>query len=126
VSKLAALERPRRVLEVGYGEGIVLATLAARLPGTWLDGLEVDGTALEAARTRCPGATLVRGDACALPFEDQSFDLVVCLEVLEHLPEPARVTQELERVASHGCLLGVSHEPFFQLSAPWLFVSRMV
>ena len=88
VSELAASERPRRILEVGCGEGIVLATLAARVPGARLDGLELDETALEEARKRCPGAALVRGDACALPFRNQSFDLVVCLEVLEHLPEP--------------------------------------
>jgi SAM-dependent methyltransferase len=115
VSDLAATERPRRVLEVGCGEGIVLATLAARLPGARLDGLELDETTLEQARLRCPGATLVRGDACELPFGDRSFDLVVCLEVLEHLPEPARALRELKRVARAACLLSVPHEPFFRL-----------
>jgi SAM-dependent methyltransferase len=115
VSELAAVERPRRILEVGCGEGIVLATLAARLPGAQLDGLELDEAALEEARTRCPDATLVRGDACALPFGGQSFDLVACLEVLEHLPEPARALRELRRVARAGCLLSVPHEPFFRL-----------
>jgi SAM-dependent methyltransferase len=115
VSELAATERPRRVLEVGCGEGIVLAALAARLPGTRFDGLEFDGATLEQARARCPGARLVRGDACELPFEDRSFDLVVCLEVLEHLPEPAHALRELRRVARSGCLLSVPHEPFFRL-----------
>ncbi len=115
VSELAASERPRRILEVGCGEGIVLATLAARVPGARLDGLELDETALEEARKRCPGAGLVRGDACALPFRDQSFDLVVCLEVLEHLPEPVRALRELRRVTRAGCLLSVPHEPFFRL-----------
>lgn len=115
VSEVAATERPRRVLEVGCGEGIVLATLAARLPGTRFDGLELDEMALEQARVRCPGAKLVRGDACELPFGDQSFDLVVCLEVLEHLPEPGRALRELRRVARGGCLLSVPHEPFFRV-----------
>jgi len=115
VSELAATERPRRVLEVGCGEGIVLATLAARLPGTRFDGLELDERVLGQARIRCPGAKLVRGDACELPFGNQSFDLVVCLEVLEHLPEPARALRELRRVARAGCLLSVPHEPFFRV-----------
>jgi SAM-dependent methyltransferase len=115
VSELAATERPRRVLEVGCGEGIVLAELATRLPGTRFDGLELDEASLEQARVRCPGAGLVRGDACALPFGDRSFDLVVCLEVLEHLPEPAHALRELRRVARSGCLLSVPHEPFFRL-----------
>ena len=115
VSELAATEHPRRILEVGCGEGIVMETLAARLPGARFVGLEFDETALEVARGRCSGATLVRGDACALPFGGQSFDLVVCLEVLEHLPEPARALRELRRVARSGCLLSVPHEPFFRL-----------
>lgn len=115
VSELAAAERPRRVLEVGCGEGIVLAALAARLPGTRFDGLELDEPTLAQARARCPGARLVRGDACELPFEDRSFDLVVCLEVLEHLPEPVRALRELRRVTRAGCLLSVPHEPFFRL-----------
>jgi ubiquinone/menaquinone biosynthesis C-methylase UbiE len=115
VAELVSSEGPHRVLEVGCGEGIVLATLATRLPGTRFDGLELDETALEQARVRCPGATLVRGDACELPFGDQSFDLVVCLEVLEHLPEPVRALRELRRVARGGCLLSVPHEPFFRV-----------
>jgi ubiquinone/menaquinone biosynthesis C-methylase UbiE len=114
VTELAAIERPRRILEVGCGEGIVLATLGARLPGTRLDGLELDEAALAAARMRCPSATLVRWDACALPFGDRTFDLVVCLEVLEHLPEPARALRDVRRVARAGCLLSVPHEPFFR------------
>ena len=79
-SESAAVERPRRILGVGCGEGLLLASLAAPLPGAQLHGLELDEATLEEARTRCPGVTLVRGDACALPFGDQSFDLVVCLE----------------------------------------------
>ena len=115
VSELVATQRPRRVLEVGCGEGIVLAQLAARLPGTRFDGLELDERSLEEARARCPGARFVRGDACELPFGDRSFDLVVCLEVLEHLPEPSQALRELRRVARTGCLLSVPHEPFFRL-----------
>jgi SAM-dependent methyltransferase len=114
VSELGAAQSPRRVLEVGCGEGVVLATLAARLPGTRFDGLELDETALRQARARCPRATLVRGDACELPFGDKCFDLVVCLEVLEHLPEPLRALRELRRVARGGCLISVPHEPFFR------------
>jgi ubiquinone/menaquinone biosynthesis C-methylase UbiE len=115
ISDLVAAERPRRVLEVGCGEGIVLEHLAARMPRARFDGLELDGSALRRARARCPEATLVGGDACALPFADRSFDLVVCLEVLEHLAAPERALRELRRVARGGCLLSVPHEPFFHL-----------
>jgi ubiquinone/menaquinone biosynthesis C-methylase UbiE len=115
VAALVAAQRPRRVLEVGCGEGIVLAYLADRTPGARFEGLEVDETALARARARCPDAALVRGDACELPYRDGSFDLVVCLEVLEHLPAPRRALREARRVSRGGCLLSVPHEPFFRL-----------
>lgn len=115
VAELVAAQRPCRVLEVGCGEGIVLAHLAERTPGARFDGLEMDETALARARARCPDVALVRGDACELPFRDRSFDLVVCLEVLEHLPEPARALREVRRVSRGGCLLSVPHEPYFRL-----------
>jgi SAM-dependent methyltransferase len=115
VADVVVAQRPRRVLEVGCGEGIVLAHLAARLPGTRFEGLELDEGALRQARARCPAVPVVRGDACHLPFGDGSFDLVVCLEVLEHLPDPRRALREARRVASHGCLLSVPHEPYFRL-----------
>ncbi len=115
VGDLVVAQRPRRVLEVGCGEGIVLEYLGGRLPDARLDGLELDEGALAEARARCPDAALVRGDACELPFGARCFDLVVCLEVLEHLPDPARALAELRRVARQGCLVSVPHEPFFRL-----------
>jgi SAM-dependent methyltransferase len=115
VGRLAAASRPRRVLEVGCGEGYVLRHLADWMPGVRFDGLELDAASLGRARARCPEASLLRGDACALPFGDGTFDLVVCLEVLEHLPDPERALREVRRVSRQACLLSVPHEPFFRL-----------
>jgi len=107
--------RPRRVLEVGCGEGLVIHYLSRRLPGARIDGLELDAGALARARALCPEVSLVRGDLFTLPFRNGSYDLVLCLEVLEHLPEPGRALQEVRRVSAGGCLLSVPHEPFFRL-----------
>ncbi len=113
----AAVEavRPHRVLEVGCGEGIVLDYLGRRTTGTRFEGLELDAAALEEARARCPDTSFARGDVCELPFRSGAFDLVVCLEVLEHLPDPGRALREVRRVSRQGCLLSVPHEPFFRL-----------
>lgn len=115
VAMLAEARRPRRVLEVGCGEGIVLEYLSGRTRTGWFAGVEVDRDALARARQRCPGATLLRGDAYHLPFADATFDLVLCLEVLEHLAEPGRALRELRRVSRAACLVSVPHEPFFRL-----------
>lgn len=44
----------------------------------------------------------LRGDAHTLPFRDASFDVVLCTEVLEHLPEPQRAIDEMFRVLTPG------------------------
>jgi SAM-dependent methyltransferase len=115
VGELVEKERPRRILEVGCGEGIVIRYLAGRVAGARIDGVELDAGALEQARRRCPGASLVRGDVCDLPVGTRTYDLVVCLEVLEHLADPARALREIRRASRRGCLVSVPHEPFFRL-----------
>ncbi len=115
VGRLVQAQGPGRVLEVGCGEGVVIDFLSTRVPGTRVDGVELDAAALGRGRTRCPGASLLQADAYELPFRSRSYDLVVCLEVLEHLPDPLRALREIRRVSRGGCLLSVPHEPFFRL-----------
>ncbi len=44
----------------------------------------------------------VKADICALPFEDQSIDVILCNHVLEHIPDDTRAMQELYRVLKKG------------------------
>lgn len=55
--------------------------------------------------------TRVAGNACHLDFPDRSFDVVVCVEVLEHIPDLEKACSELKRVARHEIVIGV---PFQQ------------
>jgi SAM-dependent methyltransferase len=105
---------PRRVLDAGCGEGHVTAWLAESLPDSEFTGLEGRSEALTAFKRRNPRARAVEGDLTALPFADQAFDLVLCTEVLEHLPEPRPALHELGRVCAGHLFLTVPHEPFFR------------
>ena len=53
-------------------------------------------------------ASTVRGNAYALPFEDESFDRIIAAEVLEHLPEDVDAMTELARVLKPGGLIAVT------------------
>jgi SAM-dependent methyltransferase len=117
VGQLVEAHQPRRVLEIGCGEGIVIEALSARLPAARFAGVEVDPQALGRARARCPRASFVQADAYQLPFPAHSYDLVLCLEVLEHLAQPERALGEIRRVSGRGCLLSVPHEPYFRLGS---------
>jgi SAM-dependent methyltransferase len=83
--------RGRRALDVGAREGHQTRWLRDR-------GYEVTSVDVEPSFAEC-----IRVDADAtLPFESDSFDLIWCSEVIEHLEDPARSLGELIRVAKPG------------------------
>ena len=83
-----------RVLDVGCGSGEFTRVLESA-SGATVFGLDADPAHL------CdPGSTGVVGDATALPFDDGSFDLVVCQALLVNLPDPTAAVEEFARVSS--------------------------
>lgn len=107
---------PTTLLDAGCGEGYVSQILLDALPGVQLTGFDHSEYSVGEAVTRNPEGTFLTADITALPFEDDSFDVVCCLEVLEHLHEPDRALRELVRVARRGLVLTVPQEPIFCLA----------
>lgn len=108
---------PSSVLDAGCGEGESLIRLDGLLPERTA-GVDIDAAAVEYTSERIPTADISQHSVESLPFEDGSFDLVLCLEVLEHIPEPAGALRELARVAAGGELvISVPHEPWFRLGS---------
>jgi ubiquinone/menaquinone biosynthesis C-methylase UbiE len=105
-----------RILDVGCGEGFVLERLRPRLPDVETFGLDRDLRALAEARARCPDMMAQVADAHELPYPGQSFDVVLCLEVLEHMDNPEKVIDELCRVSRGQVLVSVPHQPYFSLA----------
>lgn len=103
---------PQAVLDAGCGEGFVLRELA----GPSLHGLDLSPDALRLAREQAPRARLVAAHLYHLPYPDQAFPLVLCLEVLEHLFQPEQAVAELRRVTSGYLVASVPHEPWFRLA----------
>jgi ubiquinone/menaquinone biosynthesis C-methylase UbiE len=103
-----------RILDAGCGEGFVVSYLLQRNDGLTISGIDCSLEAIEMARQMVPGVLFDVGDLREMPYDDDSFDLVMCLEVLEHLPDPHKGLRELRRVTSAHCLLSVPHEPFFR------------
>ncbi|HET7009353.1 MAG TPA: methyltransferase domain-containing protein [Anaerolineales bacterium] len=84
-------------LDVGGGEGY-LSALVRDLFGAEAWSSDLSTEACLRARELF-GVRAYAADAARLPFADDSFDLVVCSEVIEHLPSPVVAIAELVRVA---------------------------
>lgn len=91
----------RSVLDIGCGTGYVLSFLQTLLPGAALNGSEIYTEGLRYARHRFSKANLFQADARALPY-DSEFDLVVALDVIEHIQEDAAVLREMHRSLRPG------------------------
>jgi len=100
-----------RVLEVGCGTGHWTKWFREGL-GMRVVGLDLSEGMLAVAKGRLPEVPLVRGDATSLPFKDGSFDVVVAVTVLEFVPEPKKVLDEMWRCVRPGgrMAVGALHE----------------
>lgn len=114
VTELKKLE-PESILDVGCGEGFTLEELRLKGIGKKLEGVDFLPRAIELGQKEHPKLDLKVGDIFDLKYPDNSFDVVVCSEVLEHIPDPEKGLRELVRVSKGYCVLSVPNEPFFML-----------
>jgi ubiquinone/menaquinone biosynthesis C-methylase UbiE len=97
----------QRILEIACGRGGFSRLLGSK--GASVCGADFSPSAVAIARERLLGhsslarnVTYVQADAQAMPFEDNSFDLVVSCETIEHVPDPRAAVREMYRVAKPG------------------------
>lgn len=106
---------PRTILEVGCGEGYMLEALSRAGIGASLHGVDVSGRAIADAQDRLGArAILEERDARELAQDGRTFDLVMMLEVLEHIPQPEQMLPILAGLTHRHVLLSVPWEPMFR------------
>lgn len=117
ISKYTSLleDKTPTILDAGCGEGFIDVLLLKSLVNVNVVGLEFAEEAIRIAREMNPSIQYLQGDITKMPFEDRSFDIVICTEVLEHLEKPDVALKELIRVAKKFVFVTVPHEPWFCL-----------
>jgi 2-polyprenyl-6-hydroxyphenyl methylase/3-demethylubiquinone-9 3-methyltransferase len=90
------------VLDVGCGGGFLTNWLAMK--GLNVTGLDLSKDSLRVARLydETGRVNYLSGDAYDLPFENNSFDVIVCMDFLEHVEYPEKVVREISRVLKPG------------------------
>jgi SAM-dependent methyltransferase len=97
----AARLRPARVMDLGCGAGDSVDLFRGLNPEVNWVGVDVEDSPEVSGRTRAD-AEFVTFDGQRLPFEDASFDLVYCKQVLEHVESPHELLREVARVLKPG------------------------
>ena len=104
-----------RGLDAGCGEGHLLAFLYEHELVNDMVAVDLDQRKLDYAQRHYPFCRYQRGNIQDLEFDSNTFDFVLSTEVFEHLPDPVKALEELERVAkpSAHLIISVPFEPFF-------------
>jgi ubiquinone/menaquinone biosynthesis C-methylase UbiE len=94
-----------RILDIGCGPGYLLNCIEHWFPNVEIIGVDQNEDLLSIVKSRCNNAIVFKGDACALPLQDQHVDIVFALHVAEHLPHPFQLFEEAYRVIRPNGLL---------------------
>jgi len=104
------------ILEIGVGEGFSTRRIREMMPaGACFEASELRPDLIRLAQERNPGIRVSQESIYALNRETSSHDLVLCLEVLEHLEMPHDALKELARVSRKYAIVSVPREPIWSL-----------
>jgi ubiquinone/menaquinone biosynthesis C-methylase UbiE len=125
----------QKLLDVGCGFGGTIRQINATHSAMDLTGLNIDPRQLAAAEAQTTSANgnmigWVEGDACRLPFEDNTFHRVLAVECIFHFPSREKFLAEAARVLKPGGYLAVSDfvptMMFFGKTPFWMAIRRRI
>ncbi len=90
--------RGKKILDLGCGSGLLLAELQKKGAG----GFGIDKSARAVAACRQQKLKIKRGVANHLPYSDRFFDVVIALDLLEHINSEEKVLDQINRVLKNG------------------------
>ncbi len=107
--------KPKSLVSVGCGEGFDLKHILSIYQPKKTVGVDLSKSALNYAQKQLPEVEFIQADATKLPFKDNRFDLVIALEILEHIPDYDKALSELKRISKNNAIITVPWEPSFSM-----------
>lgn len=114
-----------RMLDIGCDGVTLTEAVAARAGAKEIIGIDISERAVAYSKRKHPEFHLAVGHGEALPFHEGAFDLIVCLEVLEHVDHPDKLLSEMNRCLKkdgYGLVVVPTETPLFKLL--WLLWTR--
>lgn len=106
--------RPGTILDIGCGTGFVTDAVQ-KSAGADIVGCDRDPVRLSFAKKQY-GLETVLADINWLPFRPSSFDTVIAMEIIEHVPDKESALFEIGRVAKRTILITVPNDPVFMVA----------
>lgn len=91
-----------KILDVGCGTGEILNTIATDKNNYYGIDLSEKMVNIAKGKNNSKNITYLVGDAEFLPFEDSTFDIIICVESFHHYPNPNAVIKEFYRILNNG------------------------
>jgi ubiquinone/menaquinone biosynthesis C-methylase UbiE len=91
-------QQPDAILEIGCAAGHLTKLISEHYPKAKVTGIDVYKAAIYKANRMFPKLTFLVADAHKLPFPENSFDLVISSETIEHVVDPQKMLSEIARV----------------------------
>jgi len=106
--------QPERLVDLGCGEGMVAKSLDDLPFDIEYHGIELNPDAVAAAQALNPHRHFEQGNIIEYPAKEGWADVAICLEVLEHLDDPAPAVAQIARWTRSAAIISVPWEPFFR------------
>ena len=115
-----------RVLEIGCGTGNTLAWIKQTQASKWVAGVELNENAAEKAKSTLDAVYCGNIENMSLPIPDGSLDLILCLDVLEHLVDPWKLMKRLHVLLKPGgsVIASIPNVRNFRVVLPLVFRGR--
>lgn len=116
VKAIKGNKRRDKILDVGSASGWFISEISKRFQDSNCFGIDIYSKGIFYAKKKYPQVEFKVADAHDIPYKDETFDVIVCTEVLEHVDDPWQVVMEIKRVLKTGGLAIIELD-----SGSWLF-----
>lgn len=107
---------PNSILDAGCGEGILSYHMNRLWPNASITGLDINPELLIVAQKLVPRMNCVTGNIFEMPWPANTYDIICCTEVLEHIESPEMALSELNRIGRDFFIFSVPNEPWWRIA----------
>jgi demethylmenaquinone methyltransferase/2-methoxy-6-polyprenyl-1,4-benzoquinol methylase len=111
LTRLLLVQQNDTVLDVGTGTGVLLPVLSKYTAGKNITAIDSAEKMLELARQKFSnlGCSFILGDVTVYPFQNESFDVIVCYSVFPHFDDKPNVIKRFIAALKKGGLVAILH-----------------